>query len=96
MSKNSISKYESTFSLEILHEFASTLGFDVSVFKGIEATKEYVLSSVVEAFEKDNVKDKFIVTIDVHGSKHLPLHQLIKSFCSTLIFVALVILVEVF
>ena len=39
----------------ILHECASTLGLDVSFFKGIEATKEYVVFgsfSVVEAFLK--------------------------------------------
>lgn len=39
----------------ILHECASALGLDVSVFKGIEATKEYVVFgsfSVVEAFLK--------------------------------------------
>ena len=39
----------------ILHECAVTLGLDVSVFQGIEATKEYVVFgsfSVVEAFLK--------------------------------------------
>lgn len=40
---------------EILHSVASSLGLDVSVFKGIDATKEYVVFgsfSVVEAFLK--------------------------------------------